>query len=85
MNTKKINSCPHCGSKKGFYIESDYLAVRYCIGFDGVEQDNSEMFNNSRVRERRYAYCINCEARLGNADRIYNQARGEKDKFLRMK
>lgn len=84
MKTKKINSCPHCGSKRGFYVESDYLAVRFCIGFDGVEHDNSSMFDDAKVRERRYAYCIECEARLGNAYRIYNQARGEKDKLLRM-
>ncbi len=67
---KKITACPLCGSKEGFYTTADYLNVRYMEGFNGEEKDNSEMFDNARIKGHRFAYCISCNQKIGSAEKF---------------
>lgn len=72
--TKKIVSCPHCGSTEGFYTRTNYIGVPYRMGFNGEEKDNSEMYDNAlEYKEKRYAYCINCDEVICTAKRIHKQ------------
>lgn len=73
-NKKKITECPHCRSKEGFYILSDYIGVPYKHGYNGEEKDNSEMFNNpDKYHTHRYAYCIDCYKVVGTAYALAKQ------------
>ncbi len=72
---KKITACPYCGSKEGFYTESDYIRVPYMYGYSGEEKDNSEMYDNAQsIKDRRYAYCIDCGKKIGSAARLLKNA-----------
>lgn len=57
---KRITCCPHCGSAEGFYTLSTYKDIPYNLGFDGKEQNNSEMYDNATVHNGLLAYCQNC-------------------------
>lgn len=64
MSTKRrkpITCCPHCGSTEGIVTMTSYIRVPYFIGFDGVEQENSEMYDNAeRIDGGGTAYCQSC-------------------------
>lgn len=71
---QKITECPHCGSKEGFYTLTDYIGVRYMIGYNGEEKDNSEMFDSpEKYHNHRYAYCVECNGIIGTANRLMKQ------------
>lgn len=71
---KKITACPHCGSKEGFYTESDYIRVPYMNGYNGEEKFNGDMYDSAHtIHERRFAYCINCGEKIGSAERLLKQ------------
>lgn len=58
---KTITCCPHCGSTKGIYTKTTYIHVPYCLGFDGSEQENGEMYDNTeRTTGGGIAYCQDC-------------------------
>lgn len=70
---KKITACPHCGSKEGFYTETDYIRVPYMLGYNGEEKDNSAMYENAITKRKRDAYCIDCGKKIGTANRMMMQ------------
>ncbi len=70
---KKITVCPHCGSEEGFYTTLDYIDVPYMRGFNGEEKNNIEMFDNAKIKEHRYAYCIDCGEKIGSAEQLLKQ------------
>lgn len=68
VKNQKITECPHCGSKDGFCIYTDYIGVPYMYGFNNEQKDNREMYDNThRFHQHRYAYCIDCGEIIGTA------------------
>lgn len=56
-----ITCCPHCGSTMGIFTKMTYINVPYCVGFDGEEQYNGEMYDNAeKFKGGAMAYCQSC-------------------------
>ena len=67
---KRVDCCPKCGSTEGFYTLSVYRNVRIEIGFDGIERDNSDAFDGCNVEGGGYAYCVECNYKIGRTSTI---------------
>lgn len=76
---KPTTRCPHCGSTEGIFTKTNFIHVPYRIGFDGKEQYNGEMYDNSeRIEEGMTAYCQSCGraiCRLSTLKRQWEEAR----------
>lgn len=57
---KKITRCPHCGSEEGIFTKATLKCVRHFCGFNGEEQDNSEMYDDAVQIGGEIAYCQEC-------------------------
>ena len=56
-----ITCCPHCGSRQGIFTKTTLVNVPFCIGFDGEEQYNGEMYDQAeKIRGGAVAYCQSC-------------------------
>lgn len=42
-------------------------------GFNGEEKNNMEMLDNAKIKEHRYAYCIDCREKIGSAKQLLKQ------------
>jgi hypothetical protein len=69
----KIEKCPYCGSTEGFYTLTDYLNVPYRYGFNGEDKYNGEMYDQADCHQKRYAYCMSCNAKIGTANQLLKQ------------
>lgn len=59
--SKKIECCPHCGSTDGLYIKQSLINVPHNFTFQGVSEDNGEMYDNAeRIIDGNTVYCRNC-------------------------
>lgn len=74
---KKITSCPHCGSTDGFYTFDTYKNIPYRMGFDGTNQDNSEMYENATIYRGKLAYCQQCNKVICRVSTLENKWKGE--------
>ncbi len=70
---KRINVCPYCGSPDGFYYYFDAVNCVFRMGFNGEELDNSEMYDFSETRRRRYVYCNTCDRKIGTVNKFMKQ------------
>ena len=57
---KKIDRCPHCGGTDGIFRKMTLRNVRHFCGFNGEEQDNSEMYDDAVSLGGEMAYCQEC-------------------------
>ena len=74
MAEKRIECCPHCGSDEGICTKTTYVNVPYRMGFDGVAQDNSEMYDNTEsFRGGETAYCQSCNKVVCRMKRLEKQ------------
>ncbi|OUQ76387.1 hypothetical protein B5E43_11735 [Flavonifractor sp. An100] len=74
---KPITCCPHCGSKQGVFTKTTYVNVPYCIGFDGEEQYNGEMYDNAERHDGgMMAYCQSCGKPVCRLTTMQKQWRG---------
>lgn len=79
-----ITCCPHCGSTEGIYMKCDYIGVKYCIGFDHEEQNNSEMYDNcGTFRGGKVAYCQTCGkpiCRMSTLEKQWAEAQADRER-----
>ncbi|WP_025154741.1 hypothetical protein [Morganella morganii] len=60
-----IQQCPYCGYEE-FYVRatvSGSISVFY--RFDGEDGDNTHMWDYVKTKEKKTAYCGNCQKRIG--------------------
>jgi hypothetical protein len=67
MEQSHLSCCPHCQSKKGYYVKTQIRGsaeVRYT--FDGIydEEHNSDIHDSLAYKEGKYAYCRSCYKRI---------------------
>lgn len=78
---KPITCCPHCGSAQGVFTKTTYVNVPYCIGFDGEEQYNGEMYDNAERHDGgKIVYCQSCGkpiCRLSTLEKQWDGRPGE--------
>ena len=70
---KKITKCPYCGSTEGFYYYFDAINCVARQGFNGEEIDNTEMYECASQKIHRFAYCCDCDAKIGTSIRLIKQ------------
>lgn len=66
MKFSDLDSCPFCDSKQ--FYEKQYAKGRimYRMCFDGMEADNSSMYDSLDYSYSGRAYCDECKRYLGN-------------------
>lgn len=75
---KAIECCPHCGGVSGFFTKTTYVDVPYNRGWDGEEQDNSEMYDNvTKFIGGKTAYCQDCGKVVCRVETLEKQWREE--------
>ncbi|CAH6622508.1 TPA: hypothetical protein ACPYV3_003821 [Citrobacter freundii] len=63
-----IQECPHCGGDE-FYVRataSGTTSVHY--RFNGEEAFNGHMWDNVKLKEKKTAYCADCQKRIGTVE-----------------
>ena len=62
----ELTNCPFCGWKEFFTKDYIYGPSTYYQRFDGLEADNTEMYECTTTEKGVRAYCGNCGKYLGN-------------------
>lgn len=53
--------CTYCGNDVEFYIKEQYRgSCRFYFRTDGVEADNSQIYDGAIHKQGKYVYCANC-------------------------
>lgn len=65
----EVEACPKCGSRTGFYIRSRVSGlVQINYSFDGSGSDNQDMYTQLNHNDQKFAYCQQCESKIGRWD-----------------
>lgn len=78
MKKKPITCCPHCGGTDGVFTKMTLKMVRHFCGFDGAEQDNSEMYDDAIQIGGGTAYCQECLKPICRMNTLRKQWEGQK-------
>jgi hypothetical protein len=64
-----FEECPHCGNNSGFYrrgtVSGGYI---YYYNPDGTSGENTHLHDSIRYKDKKTAYCAECEKPLGTVD-----------------
>lgn len=66
----KINECPHCHSKEGYYQKIQYRGTGiFRYSFDKNKSiENGDMYDCLLNTSSKYYYCLNCNKRIGKVE-----------------